>query len=346
MRDWLLREEHAFREELVNHMNRFTRTIAVLATALVVLTAATGCWSPKQGPGLSLDKQLDKIVAETGITQAHEIHIFVGYLTIFASYQGKTHRLSLWEGELKASEVTDSLGEQLRGSAPLSEFDTSALIEQYKQLDKETSDCTKPKVTELIALTGAHIKDVNCSDSGGNSVYRPGSTTVDGQPVIDSPDLFNPHDVATMAADRAKVIPDNGAITSWTIWPFEGYNEFAFLPRTTTIAGGSCLPALATSGVSTAVTYIYCYSGESDAPADPNAPKPPTFRLSDYDPNLVNIAAQHIKEESGIDITQPMPIGYLTFTPANDGTRNLTWTYEPPALTMLNKVTGTITPLT
>ena len=327
-------------------MDRFVRTMTTLITALVVLAVATGCWSPKQGPGLSLDKQLDKIVAETGITQAHEIHIFVGYLTIVASYQGKAHRLSLWDGEIEASEVTESLGEQLRGSAPLSEFDTSALIEQYKQLDKQTSDCTKPKVTELIALTGAHIKDVHCSNPGGDSIYRPGSTTVDGQPVIDSPDLFNPHDVTTMATDRAKVIPDNGAITNWRIW-LHDVSETASLPRTTTIAGGSCLPALATSGVSTAVTYIYCGWGESDTPADPNAPKPPTFRLSDYDPNLVNIVAQQIKEESGIDITQPMPSSSnLEFNPNPDGSNTITWRFASILLGTRMQITGTLAPIT
>ncbi|EPH06761.1 hypothetical protein HMPREF1531_00363 [Propionibacterium sp. oral taxon 192 str. F0372] len=328
-------------------MNRFTRTTAVLTTALVVLVVMTGCWRSKPGPGLPLDKQLDKIIAETGITQAHEIEVFLDTVMVHTTYQGTPHSLSLDNKELRVTELTDASSYlHFRGSAPLSDFDVPALIERYEQT-KQSGNCEKPVATKLISLMGAHIEDMHCSAPEGDDRYLPGSTTIDGQPVIDSPDPFNPHDVATMATDRAKVIPNNGAITTWVIWLHE-VSETAFLPRTTTIFGTVCIPYLSTSSVPAAATDLNCYrTSENDTPLDQNTPKPPTFRLSDYDPNLVNIAAQHIKEESGIDITQPMPSGSnLEFNPNPDGSNTITWRFASILLGTRMQITGTLTPIT
>ncbi len=333
-------------------MNMVKQIIAIIS---IIVFLATGCSQSKPGPGIQLEKQLDTIVAKTGITHAYEMKIYVDYLVVTASYQGKTQDLGIENGELEIIAITDQPDRRLRGSLPLSTFDTQNLINRYREL-KESNECGTPIVYDEATLPGQHVLKASCFTSQGEE-YIPNSTTADGQPVIDSPNPFNPEHVLSLALAHAAVLPDNGTITSWTITTSpetDGIKQSTYAPRAATIFGTTCTPTLGTHLATYAdgdflapPTRLWCKEkSESDTPADPNAPKPPTFRLSDYDPNLVNIAAQKIKEESGIDITHPMRLSYLTFAPANDGTRNLTWTYEPPALTMLNKVTGTLTPLT
>ena len=332
-------------------MNMVKQIIAIIS---IIVFLATGCSQSKPGPGIQLEKQLDTIVAKTGITHAYEIKIYVDYLVVTATYQGRTQDLKIENGELEVVEITDQPDRRLRGSLPLSTFDTQNLINWYREL-KGSNECGTPIVYDEATLPGKHVLEANCF--APRHKYLPGSTTVDGQPVVDSPNPFNPEHVLSLALAHAAVLPDDGAITSWTITSapeIDGTTQDAYAPRATTIFGTTCTPTLGTHLATYAdgdflapPTRLWCEEkSESDAPADPNAPKPPTFRLSDYDPNLVNIAAQHIKEESGIDITQPMPIGYLTFAPANDGTRNLAWTFESAGAIGLNKVTGTLTPIT
>ncbi|EPH05613.1 hypothetical protein HMPREF1531_01042 [Propionibacterium sp. oral taxon 192 str. F0372] len=317
--------------------------VRVVSVVLVLVLVVSGCHR-RYGPGVELEDQLEEIIRQSGISrdaQVLQMSIFVDHLVVMTSYQGKLQKLSLELGDLKLYEVTDQGGVRVRGAASLSQFDVSGLIARYREV-LDGGRCENPAVYDMITPAGYHALTTTCKNKDDIS-ERPfeDSGTVDGVGVPDFPDPFDPEQVAALARVLPKVLPQGGALTSWTVWLSTiSIGQQADGMWATDIWGEPCKTTVVTISSGPPVD-VGC---DSNPNMTPETELPPSFLLSDYDPGFALEVAGQIKAQTGLDVTRDVfPDGsYLHFA-SNDGV-NLYWELSTARLGLAQHPGGVIAP--
>ena len=309
-------------------------------TAAVMLVVLAGCHTDEVSNGPSIQDQFSSIIEHFHVTD-----IYGGYISsynnrtshnftvLYADYDGKPMSLAAdRDNRLTTEEWGDA---PLASKRPVSDFDVSVLEAHRQKLAEGRTDCDSVTLHFDISASGSVLEHAYCSPiNSGSENYIEGSSVLDGESLMDGPDARNPDHVTQLARVYDKMLP-GGVMANWTL-TFGGREGQAAsgpeLANVTTALGEPCAPTIRSSATTVSTYTVDC--------AGPPVYKEQPFRLSNFDPNLVNIVADRLAA-AGIDINQAMTLDFYS----QDGT-NLTYKLTTlQTSSILNPATtGTITP--
>ncbi|EPH05945.1 hypothetical protein HMPREF1531_00593 [Propionibacterium sp. oral taxon 192 str. F0372] len=318
-------------------MRRVFKSTWSLMTAVVMLMVLAGCHTDDASNGPSIPDQFSSIIEHFHVTDiyggyitSHTSRISYNLTVLYADYDGKPMRLVAdRDNQLRAEEWG---GPSLASKRPVSDFDVSALEARRQKLAEGRTDCDLVTLHFDVSVSGSVLEQAYCSPVGrGGEDYIVGSSVLDGESLVEGPDVRNPDHVAQLARVYDKMLP-GGVMVDWTLSFGRPENQDAYGPKTINAQGESCMPTMRSSATEITTYNVGC----GGLPAYNEQP----FHLSNFDPNLVNIVADRLAE-AGIDINQAMTLDFYS----QDGT-NLTYKLTTlQASGMLNPATtGTITP--
>ena len=311
--------------------HRLERIMVLCVAAVTGLTVTTGCTQHKNADRLPLSEQFSRITAQSHLTEFYGGSISTRNLVVLhADYEGRPAELSLDDDN--NLQVYDWKGASLEGKRSIQNFDISLLEPALHNANETSDNCRLVSLHFDFSPTGSQIQYAYCFPVGrGGEDYIVGSSVLDGESLVEGPDVRNPDHVAQLARVYDKMLP-GGVMVDWTLSFGRPENQDAYGPKTTNIQGETCMPTMRSSATEITTYNVGC----SGLPAYNEQP----FHLSNFDPNLVNIVADRLAE-AGIDINQAMTLDFYS----QDGT-NLTYkltTFQ--ASGVLNPATtGTIAP--
>ena len=308
-----------------------------LMTAVVMLMVLAGCHTDEVSNGPSIQDQFSSLIEHFHVTD-----IYGGYISsynnrtshnftvLYADYDGKPMSLAADRDNQLTTEEWDDV--PLASKRPVSDFDVSVLEARRQKLAEGRTECDSVTLHFGVSVSGSVLEQAFCSPiNSGEENYIVGSSVLDGESLVEGPDVRNPDHVAQLARVYDKMLP-GGVMVDWTLSFGRPENQDAYGPKITSDTGKPCTPTMQSSATKITTYNVGC----SGLPAYNEQP----FHLSNFDPNLVNIVADRLAE-AGIDINQAMTLDFYS----QDGT-NLTYkltTFQ--ANGVLNPATtGTIAP--